>query len=125
LPGNLIYFELALACMRLPEEEKAVLTHAIVSLQGGLSYQGPLSKLIDDVRGKVYKFYRSASAQVSTETDAETETKKPAPPSGELQERLKEVANAFEVLEENRRDLEGHAGKARSVVDMINKDIFD
>jgi hypothetical protein len=88
--------------MKLPEEEKAVLTDSVLNLQGGLNN---LDKLINGVGAKVMKLHRFVEAQ----------QRLPAP--GELQEQLNDIIHAIEIVQDNGRDLDGYAVKARNIVD--------
>jgi hypothetical protein len=96
--------------MGLPEEEKAVLTDSVLNLQGGL-YN--LYKLINGVGLKVYKLHRYVKIQ----------QRLPAP--GELHEQLNDIIHALDIVQENRRDLDEYAVKARGIVDAIYKGVFD
>jgi len=95
--------------MELPEGEKAVLKDSVLNLQTGL-YN--LYKLIDGVGLKVSKLHKYVEMQ----------QRLPAP--GELQKQLNDIIHALDIVQENRRDLDEYAVKARGV-DAINKGVFD
>lgn len=95
--------------MPIPEEEKAVLTNAVKSIEG-----------------KIYNLYHSLmqvpNKVINLRDYVQIQQKHPAPTG--LQEKLNDISNTIGIDKDNSAVLKEHARKTRGVVNLLSVNLF-